>query len=936
MFLKLVLTTLFSKNQILYFFVIINFKLQVMLTNFSIYFYFEKFAWKTYINLQLNILAIKDCLKLNLKKDKTLQFTKLSGLKKRIRRKFLLKTKKFLRKRFFRFFKLRDDLFSTKFTRQTYYFLSRFFFFSFFSKLKRTWNFLLGNIFPYLAWTLSTVLRLTLPFKHLNLKSNFPRFERISKTRTKNTNFFLKKIFMKNFNYFHRQKLKYSTLAFRLKSLYSPLSLKIKSHFSLNTKPYLFLNSPRFVNYDRQMTKYYWFIFNYKIYQEYISAIFARKKLKKHLPFRNKFRKNFRFSKKKYLPLLFNITQPKSGPARLEIFKNLTQSGSFLSKTLKTDTAFIGLSPSFAFTQKLISKLYYNLVAYKLFMYLFIFRQKNNHVQDLRYAVRGVRIRFRKYFTVKFKLFNVLRKNYFKKNWKVWFRNGALSTKKLQKLKQFKIFKFYRHLRRRLYTSRLFFTKAASDDNFKPETVRYSLKNSFCEGYERVMEEFDDVDKLRENHIAFVMFQSFWSEVRYKPTTSYVEPLISFSFYKKHRELKSEIALKDQKYFLFKILKPSSLKLFKLKKRYKNRHVSFHPRDSFSIRVLKSSTIKKYLNPVTYFTRTKTRFLSAYNGFLYLSSFWNPIWYGKMIPELKKSMYSFATKYETHRYVIKNYYKTQLFEFYSNNFIENRLLFDQTLNDKWHFSNSSHLFTTNLCNIKNNLTALQFSNSNLFETQRTLDFHIKRIKFKPGYRRIWKEARAVAQTTLTTNFRYQKKFTRYLAKFQKYAYLKLLICFEMKLLNILRQSTFLYYNDIIKNFLVNKLVFVNGLNCTNPNFQIFVNDFIQFVISFSYYISYKFIINYFLKRKIKIRIRLRKKNNKASLSFEKKKSSTLPHWLLFEKNLENDVSKFFEIDFFSLSIFIVYEPFLVENLNHYEIYNIKYNVINMYNWKYIT
>lgn len=161
-----------------------------------------------------------------------------------------------------------------------------------------------------------------------------------------------------------------------------------------------------------------------------------------------------------------------------------------------------------------------------------------------------------------------------------------------------------------------------------------------------------------------------------------ITSLIPFSFYKKCRKSKPENILNTQKYFFLKISKFFSGNVFKLKKHYNKRRLSFHPYNSFRIRNVRSSFVKKYLNPVTYFTRTKTQFLSPYTGFLYLSSFCNFSWYRNMLPELKKSMFSFATRYETHRYVIKNYYKTQLFEFYNNNFIENRLLFNQALNDR--------------------------------------------------------------------------------------------------------------------------------------------------------------------------------------------------------------------------------------------------------------
>lgn len=931
MFLKLVLVTLFSKSQFLQFFSFISFQLKTILTNFSIYFYFEKFEWKTLVTLYFTILPFKHDLRLNLKKTKTLQFAKIPGLKRRINRKFFFKTKKFFHKKLFTFIQLRKNFFYTKIAYQTRYFLSQFFFHSFFSKLKKTWSFLLGNIFPYLTWSLATVSRLTLSFKKINLKSNFSKFERATKLTKKSSTFFLKKIFIKNFNYFNRQRLKYSKLAFRLKSFYSSTSPYVKLHFSLKTKPYLFLNSPRFSIYERRMAKYYWFIFNYKNYQEYVSMLFFRKKLKKCISFKNKFRKNFKFSKKKLLLLKFTVVNVNP-PLSLKTKKSLTRTQVPAFKNVKTIKALT----IFSTAKRLTQKMYYNFFANKLFAYLFFFISKNNKAWDSQNSLVLAHDQFNCDFTIKIKALTTSSKNYRRKKGKFFFHKNLQFTKHFKPFKCFKILKDRKNVKRRLYALRLFFTRFLQKRKFLKGLIRYKLKNVFYAEYAQILDKFNATNTLRENRRTFVMSHPSRYNIKRNVMLSRIKLSLFFFFYRKCCNFKHQTNLKASKCFISKILKPVSKNFLKLKRHYVDQRAVFRFRSSFFIRNLRNSNIKKRLNPVTFFTRTKTQFLSSHNGFLYLSSFQSPLWYKNMIPEVKKLMFSFATRYETHRYIIKNYYKTEIFEFYNNSFIENRSLFTHTLNDKWHLSSLNNLFTVNFSFIKKTFRNLKASNKTSFEIQRTPDFHIKRVKFKPGYRRIWKEARAVAQMTLNTRFRYQKKFTRYLSKFRKYAHLKLLVCFEMSLVNILRQSTFLYYDNIVRNFLSNKLIFVNGFNCVNPNFQIFVNDFIQFLVSFAYYISYKFIINYFLKRKIKIRIRLRKKNNKASLGFEKKKSSTLPHWLLFEKNLENDVSKFFEIDFFSLSIFIVYEPFLVENLNHHEICNIKYGVINMYNWKYIT
>ena len=74
----------------------------------------------------------------------------------------------------------------------------------------------------------------------------------------------------------------------------------------------------------------------------------------------------------------------------------------------------------------------------------------------------------------------------------------------------------------------------------------------------------------------------------------------------------------------------------------------------------------------------------------------------------------------------------------------------------------------------------------------------------------------------------------------------------------------------------------------------------------------------------------------ASNFEEKKKSHTLPKSITYNQNIIDDVSKYLEVDYFTLSIFIIYEPFLWSDLNIYNIINNKFSIINIYNWKYIN
>jgi hypothetical protein len=201
---------------------------------------------------------------------------------------------------------------------------------------------------------------------------------------------------------------------------------------------------------------------------------------------------------------------------------------------------------------------------------------------------------------------------------------------------------------------------------------------------------------------------------------------------------------------------------------------------------------------------------------------------------------------------------------------------------------------------------------------------------------IWRRARLSLQNSLFINFKYQHKLTKYISKFNKFIKFKTFLIIEMNLFNILIKSRIFTDKNLLKLFIFNNLIYLNGYLVNNLYRQIFVGDFIQFIINLKYYIIFKWILNISIKKKKKFRIIIKNKNRRILNPEEKKKSSTLPKWITFYQNMIDDVSKYLEVDYFTLSIFIIYEPFLWSDLNIYNIINNKFSIINIYNWKYIT
>ena len=68
----------------------------------------------------------------------------------------------------------------------------------------------------------------------------------------------------------------------------------------------------------------------------------------------------------------------------------------------------------------------------------------------------------------------------------------------------------------------------------------------------------------------------------------------------------------------------------------------------------------------------------------------------------------------------------------------------------------------------------------------------------------------------------------------------------------------------------------------------------------------------------------------------KKTRLVLPNWTLNALLFKYDIPQYLEVDFLTLSIFCLYEPFLPQDFNH-SLWNLeKVSIYNLYNWKYFA
>lgn len=213
---------------------------------------------------------------------------------------------------------------------------------------------------------------------------------------------------------------------------------------------------------------------------------------------------------------------------------------------------------------------------------------------------------------------------------------------------------------------------------------------------------------------------------------------------------------------------------------------------------------------------------------------------------------------------------------------------------------------------------------------------IKRVRFKPGYYRLWRNARAALKESLNLSFRYQHRLTSYLPRFYKLSKFQTLHAIETKLTSILIYTNLIPDYEFSKYFIDNNLVYVNGILANQYNEIIVLHDFIQLVVSLKFYIANRWLTNWKLKKQLRLKKLANAKYNNQSFRLDKQSSDKLPKWIYSNKYRFYDVPNYLEVDYFTLSAFTIYDPFLITDFNPINSREFRVSIYKNYNWKYIT
>lgn len=213
---------------------------------------------------------------------------------------------------------------------------------------------------------------------------------------------------------------------------------------------------------------------------------------------------------------------------------------------------------------------------------------------------------------------------------------------------------------------------------------------------------------------------------------------------------------------------------------------------------------------------------------------------------------------------------------------------------------------------------------------------IKRIRFKPGYSRIWRRARASLNYLLNTHFRYQYRFTRFLHQFRRSYHRQASQFLAVTLGRFLVDVRFVLDYRVSLEILQMDIVYVNGFISTNHLIPLVAGDLVQIVVSLKYYIAARWLVNWNRKERSRIVKLANFRRNKSQYDLSKQRSYRLPDWIFNNGFKRRDIPKYVEVDYFTLSAFILYEPLCMSSFNPLAFLERRDSIYPMYNFYYMT
>ena len=213
---------------------------------------------------------------------------------------------------------------------------------------------------------------------------------------------------------------------------------------------------------------------------------------------------------------------------------------------------------------------------------------------------------------------------------------------------------------------------------------------------------------------------------------------------------------------------------------------------------------------------------------------------------------------------------------------------------------------------------------------------VQRVRFKPGYGRIWRRARVSIREILGIPSRYQYRLTPKLQTHYIQNRQVLKPYASLGLDYLLMASHLVPDFWVMDSLLENKSVFLNGLLLQNPRIKVFISDFIQLTVNLKFFITLKWLRNWSELRQKRVTRTFYSKYRPSGTDKDFRFARPLPNWFFDLRFSYRSIPQILEVDFFTLSVFVIYDKISADPTEPVRANLYDSSVLNMYNWKYIT
>jgi len=206
------------------------------------------------------------------------------------------------------------------------------------------------------------------------------------------------------------------------------------------------------------------------------------------------------------------------------------------------------------------------------------------------------------------------------------------------------------------------------------------------------------------------------------------------------------------------------------------------------------------------------------------------------------------------------------------------------------------------------------------------------IKIKSFF--IFKKNREILNKLLIDKPIRQFKFNKFIKNFLKKNNSDILSNFEFKLVNLLIRSCFFVNFKDALFFIENGYITVNNKIMVNPNYLLNKHEIVKISFNKYYYLYYRKGLHNVLSN-------IGKYNsyawrvNKNKYNVNKQQSTHTPSWILRFMYFRDDLPKYLEVDYLSMTMIILYKPY---NTIEFDFYTLKFMssyLSRLYNWKFI-